>query len=60
MLALLLSMLASALAFFAGIYGLLWLACYVSDHDWLVMLHMYFSSAMLSLGFGLILPLNWK
>lgn len=49
---------ASTLAAFAGIYGLLWLVCYISDHDSLVMLHMYSSSTILSVAFGVILPLN--
>lgn len=49
---------ASALVAFAGIYGLLWWVCYISDHDSLVMLHMYSSSTILSVAFGIILPLN--
>lgn len=49
---------ASALAAFAGIYGLLSLVCYISDHDSLVMLHMYSSPIILAVPFGIILPLN--
>jgi hypothetical protein len=49
---------ASALAAFAGIYGLFWWVCYISDHDGLVMLHMYSSPVILSVAFGIILPLN--
>lgn len=58
MLQLSLGIVASALAAFAGIYGLLWLACYISDHERLMMLHMYSSSIILSLAFGIILPMN--
>jgi hypothetical protein len=58
MLRLLPGTIASALAAFAGIYGLLWLVCYISDHDSLVMLHMYSSPTILSVAFGIILPLN--
>lgn len=58
MLRLLPGIIASALAAFAGIYGLLWLVCYISDHDSLVMLHMYSSSTILSVAFGVIMPLN--
>ncbi len=49
---------ASTLAAFAGIYGLLWWVCYFSDHDPLVMLHMYSPSTILSVAFGIILPLD--
>lgn len=55
-----LGMIASTLVFFAGIFGVLSLACHIADHDWLVMLHMYFSSALLSLASGLILPLKFE
>ena len=58
MLRLLPGIIASALAAFAGIYGLLWLVCYISDQDSLVMLHMYSSSTILSVAFGVIMPLN--
>ena len=58
MLRLLPGIIASALAAFAGTYGLLWFICYISDHDSLVMLHMYFSPIILSGAFGIILPLN--
>jgi hypothetical protein len=60
MLALMFGIIASALAAFAGMYGLLWLACHISDHDWLVMLHMYSSTVILSVAFGVILPLNTR
>lgn len=56
--ALLLGIFASALASFAGIYGLLSWVCYLADHDRLVMLHMYSSSIILSGAYGIILPLN--
>jgi hypothetical protein len=58
MLRLLPGIIASALVAFAGIYGLLWLLCYISDHDRLMMLHMYSSPIVLSVAFGIILPLN--
>lgn len=58
--ALMFGIIASALAAFAGMYGLLWLACHISDHDWLVMLHMYSSTVILSVAFGIILPLNTR
>lgn len=60
MLRLLLCIISSALAVFTMIYGLLWLVCYISDHDSLVMLHMYSSSIVLSVVFGIILPLNMR
>lgn len=60
MLRLLLCIISSALAVFTMIYGLLWLVCYISDHDSLVMLHMYSSSVVLSVVFGMILPLNMR
>ncbi|MGH6808860.1 MAG: NrsF family protein [Ensifer adhaerens] len=59
MIRLLLGVITSALAAFGVIYGLLWLACYIADHDWLVMLHMHFSAVILSLAFGIILSLNF-
>ena len=58
MLALLLGMIASALASFSGIYGLLSVVCYIADHDWLVMMHMYSSSVILALAAGILLPLR--
>lgn len=60
MIALLFGVIASALAAFAGIFGLLWLACYISDHDLLLMMHMYSSPIMLSVAFGIVLPLNTR
>jgi hypothetical protein len=48
----------SMLASFALIFALLTLVCYVSDHDGLVMLHMYSSPIILSLAFGVVLLLT--
>jgi len=50
----------SVLAAFAGIYALLSLVCHVSDHDGLIMLHMYFTPIILSAAFALILILTPK
>jgi hypothetical protein len=58
MLRLLPGIIASSLAAFAGIYGQLWFVCYISDHDGLVMLHMYYSPIILSVAFGIIVPLT--
>lgn len=54
MLARLIIMIVSALASYACIYALLSIVCYISDHDRLVMLHMYSSPVILSLAFGLV------
>ncbi len=48
----------SVLAAFAGIFSLLWLMCQVLDHDWLVMLHMYFTPIILSVALGIVLILT--
>jgi hypothetical protein len=60
MLRLLLCIISSGLAVFTMIYELLWLVCYISDHDSLGMLHMYSSSVVLSVVFGIILSLNMR
>lgn len=53
-----LTTIAPAVAACGAIYGLLWLACYLTDHDQLVMLHMYYSPIILSLALGIILSLD--
>lgn len=53
-----LSTIASTITACGATYGLLWLACYVTDHDPLVMIHMYLSPIILALALGIILSLD--
>lgn len=48
----------AVLASYVGMYVLLSVACYLSEHSGLVMLHMYFTPIILSGAFGLILILT--
>lgn len=48
----------SVLAAFAGIFSLFSLVCQILDHDWLAMLHMYFTPIILSVALGIVLILT--
>jgi hypothetical protein len=56
--AMLLRIILSTLASFVVIFALLTLGCYATDHDKLVMLHMYSSPIILSLASGIVLLLS--
>ncbi|WP_163271164.1 hypothetical protein [Chelativorans alearense] len=48
----------SMLAAFVSIFSLLWLVCHVLDHDWRVVLHMYFTPIILSVALSIVLILT--
>jgi uncharacterized membrane protein YdcZ (DUF606 family) len=48
----------AVLASLAGIYALLSIVCYISEHDGLIMLHMYSTPIILSGALGAILILT--
>jgi hypothetical protein len=58
MLARLSKMIVSTLASFVCFFALFSVVCYLTDHDQLVMLHMYSSPVILSLAFGIIFLLS--